>query len=137
MQGSPTGPEAEGTEPQTSLYQRVGGIEYFKALVERFYTYVAADAVLRPMYPENLEPGKTNLALFLVQLWGGPPYYSRDRGHPRLRMRHMPFAIGQAERDAWYQHMREAVLASDVSEDDAAMLLDYFDKAATFMINRD
>ena len=137
MQQSPTGPEAEGTEPQTTLYQRVGGIPYFNALVEQFYTYVAVDATLRPLYPDDLEPGKAHLALFLVQLWGGPPYYSRDRGHPRLRLRHMPFPIGQTERDAWFHHMREAVLSSDASEDDAAMLLDYFDKAATFMINRD
>ena len=137
MQQSPTGPEAQGTEPQSTLYQRVGGIPYFKDLVERFYRFVEVDAKLRPIYPEDLEPGKDNLAMFLVQLWGGPPYYSRDRGHPRLRMRHMPFAIGQAERDAWFQHMREAVLSTDAAEYDVALLLDYFDKAATFMINRE
>ena len=137
MQQSPTNREDEGAEPQTTLYQRVGGISYFKDLVDRFYGYVVADAALRPMYPDDLEPGKNNLAMFLVQLWGGPPYYSRDRGHPRLRMRHMPFAIGQAERDAWFRYMREAVLSTDVSEGDADLLLDYFDKAATFMINRE
>ena len=137
MQQRPTNREDEGPESQTTLYQRVGGIPYFKDLVDRFYGYVGADAALRPMYPDDLEPGKNNLAMFLVQLWGGPPYYSRDRGHPRLRMRHMPFAIGQAERDAWCRYMREAVLSTDVSEGDADLLLDYFDKAATFMINRE
>ena len=132
-----TGSDAGGTEPNTTLYQRVGGTPYFNALVERFYTHVVEDAVLRPLYPEDLEPGKAHLAAFLVQLWGGPPYYSMERGHPRLRMRHVPFAIGQRERDAWFQHMREVVLASDASADDVATLLDYFDKASTFMINKE
>ena len=86
---------AEGPLPTTSLYTRVGGIPYFKALVESFYAKVEADPILRPLYPEDLEPGKNNLAMFLVQLWGGPPYYSMERGRPMLRMRHMPFAIGQ------------------------------------------
>ena len=131
------GSDAGGAEPNTTVYERVGGMPYFKALVERFYTYVVADEVLRPLYPEDLEPGKSHLALFLVQLWGGPPYYLVERGHPRLRMRHIPFAIGQPERDTWFHHMREAVLASDASEEDAATLIDYFDKASTFMINRE
>ena len=74
--------------------------------------------------------------MFLVQLWGGPPYYSMERGRPMLRMRHMPFAIGQAERDAWFTHMRDCVLDSGVDEGDAALLLDHFEKASTFMINR-
>ena len=137
MQQNPINREDESADSQTTLYQRVGGIPYFKDLVERFYRSVEADTVLRTMYPDDLEPGKNNLAMFLVQLWGGPPYYSRDRGHPRLRMRHMPFAIGQAERDAWFRYMREAVLSTEASEGDAELLLDYFDKAATFMINRE
>ena len=105
---------AEGPLPTTSLYTRVGGIPYFKALVESFYAKVEADPILRPLYPEDLEPGKNNLAMFLVQLWGGPPYFSMERGRPMLRMRHMPFAIGQAERDAWFTHMRGCVLESGV-----------------------
>ena len=87
------GPQQSGT-----LYQRVGGIPYFNALVESFYAKVEADPALRPLYPEDLEPGKNHLAMFLVQIWGGPPYYAMERGRPLLRMRHLPFAIGQAER---------------------------------------
>ena len=128
---------AEGPLPTTSLYTRVGGIPYFKALVESFYAKVEADPILRPLYPEDLEPGKNNLAMFLVQLWGGPPYFSMERGRPMLRMRHMPFAIGQAERDAWFTHMRGCVLESGVDESDAALLLEHFEKASTFMINKD
>lgn len=131
------GPRDEGTVPYITLYTRVGGIPYFKELVEKFYAKVEADPVLRPLYPEDLEPGKHNLAMFLVQLWGGPPYYALERGHPRLRMRHMPFAIGQPERDAWFTHMRDCVLESGVSEEDAALLLEHFEKASTFMINKD
>ena len=93
--------------PTTSLYTRVGGIPYFKALVESFYAKVEADPILRPLYPEDLEPGKNNLAMFLVQLWGGPPYFSMERGRPMLRMRHMPFAIGQGgARRVVYAHAR-------------------------------
>ena len=126
------GPQQEGT-----LYTRVGGIPYFTALVERFYARVEADPVLRPLYPEDLEPGKHNLAMFLVQLWGGPPYFAMERGRPLLRMRHLPFAIGQAERDAWFGHMRACVLESGVDRSDATMLIDYFEKASQFMINKD
>ncbi len=126
------GPRQTGT-----LYTRVGGIPYFTSLVERFYERVEADPVLRPLYPDDLEPGKHNLAMFLVQLWGGPPYYAMERGRPLLRMRHLPFAIGQAERDAWFEHMSACVLESGVDREDATMLIDYFEKASQFMINKD
>ena len=126
----------QGPQQAPSLFTRVGGMPYFTSLVERFYAKVEADPVLRPLYPEDLEPGKAHLALFLVQLWGGPPYYAVERGRPLLRMRHMPFAIGQAERDAWFTHMRDCVLDSGADTADAATLIDYFEKASTFMINR-
>lgn len=124
--------------PETStLFQRVGGMQFFIDLVEKFYEGVEPDPVLRPLYPEDLEPGKTHLALFLGQFWGGPPQYSMERGHPMLRRRHFPFAIGQVERDAWVKHMTNAVAAMTVTPQDAGLLLGYFDDAATFMINRD
>jgi|SRR5215207_794985 len=122
--------------PATTLYERVGREPFFFELVEHFYAGVEADPLLRPLYPEDLSPSKQHLALFLVQYFGGPPTYSLERGHPRLRMRHFPFAIGQPERDAWLRHMRAAVEASEVSEADRAALLSYFDMAATSMINR-
>jgi hemoglobin len=123
------------TEP-TSLYERVGGDEFFVSLVARFYEGVEADPVLRPLYPDDLGPGRRALTLFLVQYWGGPTTYSDEKGHPRLRMRHVPFAIGTAERDRWFHHMRQAVLGSDAGAAERDELLAYFDMAATAMINR-
>jgi len=118
-----------------TLYDRVGGEEAFVALVERFYAGVASDPVLRPLYPDDLAAPKAHLAMFLVQYWGGPRDYSEQRGHPRLRMRHAPFAIGEQERDAWLRHMNAAVEAADLSPDDRAELLAYFDMAARQLVN--
>ena len=118
------------------LYDRVGGEAFFFSLVDRFYAGVEQDPVLRPLYPEDLGPGKHHLAQLLVQYWGGPATYSQQRGHPRLRMRHFPFAIGSAERDAWVRHMRAAVETSDASPADQETLLAYFESAATSLVNR-
>jgi hemoglobin len=120
----------------TTFYQRVGGNAFFAELVERFYQSVEVDPVLRPLYPQDLVPGKAHLALFLAQLWGGPPQYLLERGHPRLRQRHMPFPIGQTERDAWVGHMVSAVASMDISVDEAALMTDYFESTATLMMNR-
>jgi len=92
-----------------SMFERVGGYAWFEALVGRFYAAVGADPVLRPLYPDDLGPARDHLTGFLVQYWGGPSTYSEQRGHPRLRMRHARFAIGPAERDAWYAAMAAAV----------------------------
>jgi hemoglobin len=121
---------------EESLYQRVGGDAFFVALVERFYTSVEGDPVLRPLYPADLAPGKANLAAFLAQYWGGPPSYSARRGHPRLRMRHFPFVIGHRERDAWVRHMVGAVQISPASTADAQALIDYFESASIMIINQ-
>jgi len=118
-----------------TLYERVGGEPFFVALVERFYAGVEGDPLLRPLYPEDLGPPSRHLALFLAQYWGGPRTYSAQRGHPRLRMRHFPFRIGQAERDAWLRHMLAAVATSSASPSDAQALTDYFETAATSLIN--
>jgi hemoglobin len=118
-----------------TLFERVGGEAFFMALVERFYAGVADDPRLRPLYPDDLGPSKRHLALFLAQYFGGPPVYSAERGHPRLRLRHVPFAIGRAERDAWLEHMRAAVAASGAAPADVAALLSYFDMAATSLVN--
>jgi len=124
------------SESATTMYDRVGGQPFFDALVERFYSQVADDALLRPLYPDDLTEARAHLAAFLAQYWGGPPLYSQERGHPRLRMRHFPFSIGRPERDAWFSAMRAAVLASGLNAEDEAEMLDYFDKSATFLINR-
>jgi hemoglobin len=123
------------TDESTTVYEAVGGQEFFDALVHRFYGAVAADPVLRPLYPEDLAPSEHHLALFLGQYWGGPATYSEQRGHPRLRMRHAPFRVGRAERDAWFRHMSDAVAATDVSDEVAERLLEYFAMAADHMIN--
>ncbi|OGO58704.1 MAG: globin [Chloroflexi bacterium RBG_16_69_14] len=120
-----------------SLYDRAGGTPFFEALVGRFYDAVAGDAVLRPLYPEpDLAGAQHRLTLFLIQYWGGPTTYDQERGHPRLRMRHMPFAIGPAERDLWLVHMRAAVAGLAPPPDVAAELERYFAMAAEAMRNR-
>ena len=96
---------------------------------------VEHDALLRPLYPDDLEPGKRHLALFLGQYWGGPSVYSEQRGHPRLRMRHFPFAIGEAERDAWLRHMRTALDELGLDEALDAQLWDYLVMAAHSLVN--
>jgi hemoglobin len=120
-----------------SLYELAGGEKTFRMLVERFYSGVAADPVLRSVYPEEDLSGATErLTLFLIQYWGGPSTYSKSRGHPRLRLRHQPFAIGRSERDAWLSHMTVAVESLDLAPAVRKALLDYFETASTAMINR-
>ncbi len=126
-------------DPGRTLYAQAGGMPFFEALVDRFYDGVAADAALRQVYPtpDDLSGARHRLTLFLAQYWGGPPAYDAERGHPRLRMRHVPFAIGPAERDAWLRHMRAAVADLGPPTDVAARLHAYFDMAAEAMRNRD
>ena len=118
-----------------TVFEVVGGQPYFDALVERFYARVEADPALRPLYPVDLAPGKRALALFLGQYWGGPAAYSAEKGHPRLRMRHAPFAIGSAERDAWLAAMLAALDETDAPEVALDLMRDYFTTASTAMIN--
>jgi hemoglobin len=113
-----------------SLYDRVGGEAFFTGLVDRFYAGVALDLLLRPMYPDDLGEAASHLALFLIQYWGGPRTYSDTRGHPRLRMRHAPFRVDEAARDAWLAHMRDALDAVELDVADRAELDAYFDMAA-------
>ena len=120
-----------------SIYELAGGEPVFRVLVQRFYARVASDPVLRAVYPEeDLSAATERLTLFLIQYWGGPATYSEQRGHPRLRMRHQPFAIGQKERDAWLRHMTAAVESLDLAPAVRKALLDYFETASTAMINR-
>jgi len=119
-----------------TIYEAVGGEETFHRLVAAFYEGVAQDAVLRPLYPEDLAESREHLALFLAQYFGGPPRYSEKRGHPRLRMRHLPFAIGPRERDAWLAHMERAVDAVGIASPAREIMLDYFRDAANFLVNR-
>ncbi|GGT81805.1 globin [Actinomadura citrea] len=121
---------------QVTFYEAVGGEETFHRLVHRFYQGVADDPDLRALYPEeDLGPAEERLRLFLIQYWGGPNTYSMQRGHPRLRMRHVPFVIGAAERDAWLRHMRVAVDELGLPEDLERQLWAYFTMAAQSMVN--
>ena len=122
-----------------ALYDRVGGEQFFVDLVDRFYLGVAGDPLLRPLYPDDLEESSHHLALFLIQYWGGPGHYSEKRGHPRLRMRHAPFVIGPAERDAWLRHMLGALSelhdAGRISTEDESSLREYLEMAAGRLVN--
>ena len=119
-----------------NFYDAVGGEQTFRRIVGRFYELVAEDEVLRPLYPEeDLKPAEDRLRMFLEQYWGGPRTYSEQRGHPRLRMRHVPFRIGPAERDAWLRCMRIAVDEAELDDAYRAVLWDYLQMAANSMVN--
>ena len=134
----------EAMQAPPTVYEIVGGQPFFDELVDRFYDAVEDDPRLRPMYPRDMGPSRRRLAGFLAQYWGGPPHYSDERGHPRLRMRHMPFAIGLAEREAWMEHMTAALEAATIADgtDRAlpakirAAMFDHFDNAATHLVNQ-
>ena len=124
------------TEP-ASFYEAVGGEETFRRLVHIFYQGVAADPELRPVYPsKDLGPAEEHLRLFLMQYWGGPRTYDERRGHPRLRMRHAHFSIGEAERDAWLRHMRAAMDELELDPEQDSQLWDYLVMAAHSLVNR-
>ncbi|MFD0922901.1 globin [Saccharopolyspora rosea] len=119
-----------------TFYEQVGGEETFHRIVARFYEEVAKDELLRPLYPEeDLGPAEERLRLFLMQYWGGPHTYSDRRGHPRLRMRHAPFKIGPAERDAWLRCMRIAVDEAQLDAEHRDQLWQYLEMAAQSMVN--
>jgi hemoglobin len=119
-----------------TFYAAVGGEETFRRLVEKFYAGVAEDPVLRPLYPEDdLGPAADRLRMFLMQYWGGPTTYSQQRGHPRLRMRHAPFPIGEQARDAWLHNMRRALDSLDLPPEHQKLLWDYLTAAADSLRN--
>jgi hemoglobin len=123
-------------DESVTFYDAIGGDEAFRRLVHRFYEGVADDPLLRPLYPEaDLSGAEERLRMFLIQYWGGPTTYSQRRGHPRLRMRHAPFVIGEAERDAWLRHMRDAVESLELSAELETRLWDYLVYAAQSLVN--
>lgn len=122
--------------PPRSFYDEVGGEAFFRRLVGRFYAGVATEPVLRALYQEDdLGPAEDNLREFLIQYWGGPSSYSRRRGHPRLRMRHAPYPIGEVERDAWLRVMRGALDAMDLDPEHESRLWTYLYQAALSLVN--
>jgi hemoglobin len=125
-----------GPRAEVTFYDAVGGEPTFRKLVDEFYAGVATDPVLRPLYPEeDLGPANERFRLFLIQYWGGPTTYSDQRGHPRLRMRHAPFRVGPAERDAWLRNMRRAIDTLGLPAAQEQQLWEYLERAAHFMVN--
>lgn len=126
-------PDAEET---ISVYEAAGGMDFFVRLVDAFYEGVVADPVLAPLYdPADLDGARRRLTLFLVQYFGGPTTYLEERGHPRLRLRHMPFVVGPAERDHWLVNMRAAIDRVDPHPVIRQILLEYFEPAAEHLRN--
>lgn len=122
----------------SSFYERVGGAETFRRLVDRFYAGVASDPPLREMYPEeDLGPAADRLRLFLEQYWGGPKTYGETRGHPRLRIRHAPYAVTPRQAERWLHHMMAAVDSLALPQAEDAEIREYLNRAAWFMINAD
>jgi hemoglobin len=119
-----------------SLYEMLGGMETFRQLADGLYRRIDKDPVLRHMFPEDLTTAKEHMALFLAQFFGGPQVYNEQRGHPRLRSRHLPFKIGQAERDAWLGHMLASLEEAGITEPALTPMRRYFEDAATFLINQ-
>jgi len=119
-----------------TFYDEIGGMPTFVKIVDRFYEGVATDEILRPLYPEeDLAPAAERFTLFLAQYWGGPTTYSDNRGHPRLRMRHAPFAVTPAAAQRWLVHFRAGLDAANLTPEQDAKFWDYVTHAAQFMVN--
>jgi hemoglobin len=113
------------------------GEDGFERLSIAFYRQIASDDILGPMYPaEDLEAARQRLRDFLIFRFGGPQRYIEERGHPRLRMRHAPFAIGQPERDRWFQLMTRALEEANLPDDVTGLLRSFFESTTTFLVNR-
>ena len=126
------------TLQEQPFFDEIGGMPVIEAIVRRFYEGVATDPLLAPMYPQgDLADGSAarRLTLFLAQYWGGPPTYSRERGHPRLRMRHAPFAVTPTAREHWLQHFRTGLDEAGLTPEQDAKFWGYVTYAATFMLN--
>ena len=120
----------------STFYEEIGGEETFRRIVAKFYEGVAGDEVLRPLYPEeDLGPAEERFRLFLMQYWGGPTTYSDHRGHPRLRMRHAPFAVTPQAKDHWLRHFRAALDSVELTPEQDEQFWDYVTHAAQFMVN--
>lgn len=120
----------------TTFYDEIGGEATITGIVARFYAGVAEDEFLRALYPEDdLGPAEVRFRLFLMQYWGGPDTYSQTRGHPRLRMRHAPFAVTPDARDAWLRHFRRALEEAQLTPEQEQEFWEYIRRAAEFMVN--
>ena len=123
-------------DPTATLYVELGE-PTLRALVAAFYRRVRKDEIIGPLYPQDDWAGaEKRLADFLIFRFGGPQTYIEERGHPRLRMRHLPFSIGVAERDRWLELMGAAMQETGVTQAHAETLGAFFAQVADFMRNR-
>ncbi len=121
---------------EQTFYEAIGGAETIERVVHRFYQGVASDPLLRAIYPEDdLGPAEDRFTKFLIQYWGGPTTYSQERGHPRLRMRHAPFAVTHEAREHWLRHFREGLDEVALPPALDAQFWDYVERASLMMIN--
>ena len=121
---------------ESKIYQLIGA-DGFERLVAAFYRRVAADDILRPLYPEpDLAAAEVRLREFLIQRFGGPTHYSDKRGHPRLRMRHAPFVVDVRGRNRWVELMEASMAEANLPEQVVPVLRQFFANTATFMINQ-
>ncbi len=136
MHLNPSGDHGATQPDAREIYGRLGNEAFWK-IARAFYARIDRDAVLRPMFPADLEEPIRNQAEFLIQYFGGPETYSARKGHPRLRMRHAPFSIGLAERNAWVAAMDGALADAEIPQPDRTVMTKYFATTATFLMNRD
>ncbi len=120
----------------STFYDQIGGEATIRAIVHTFYEGVAEDEILRPLYPEeDLGPAEDRFSLFLMQYWGGPATYSETRGHPRLRMRHAPFAVTPESAERWLFHFRAGLDRAALTPEQDEQFWTYVRHAAKFMVN--
>lgn len=121
---------------EQSFFDSIGGMPMMEKIVGVFYDGVATDPILGPMYPsDDMDGARERLTLFLAQFWGGPTTYSEQRGHPRLRMRHMPYAVTPEARDHWLACFRRALDAAELSPEADAQFWAYVENAGDFLVN--
>jgi hemoglobin len=121
---------------ESDIYSAIGE-EGFRRLIAAFYRQIPQDDILGPMYPPgDLAGAEQRLGDFLIFRFGGPPRYIENRGHPRLRMRHAPFAVNPAARDRWMLIMTRALEEVSFPPEIASLLRDFFASTATFLVNR-
>jgi hemoglobin len=124
------------TNAQQTFFEAIGGEPTIARVVARFYAGVATDPVLRPLYPEqDLGPAEERFRMFLVQYWGGPSDYSEQRGHPRLRMRHSPFAVTHQARERWLTHFRAGLDEVALPAELDAQFWNYVERASLMLVN--
>ncbi len=120
----------------STFYDEIGGEGTIRQIVHTFYEGVADDEILRPLYPEeDLRPAEDRFSLFLMQYWGGPTTYSETRGHPRLRMRHAPFAVTPKSAERWLIHFRTGLDKANLTPEQDERFWAYVTHAAQFMVN--